>query len=217
MTDRREVAGVVLAGGLARRMGGGDKPLRPIAGRAMLDRVVARLAPQVGALALNANGDPARFAEFDLPVIPDPVGGYAGPLAGVLAGLEWARDAVSGAAWVASAAGDTPFFPADLVDRFMDAAGGDHGTICLARTHGHVHPVFGLWPVALAADLRAFLEKGETRKVLAFVDAWRRVDVDFDPIDGADGPFDPFFNVNAPEDIDTAEAMAAALEGEAVG
>lgn len=208
-TTTEETVGVILAGGLARRMGGGDKPLKPIAGVAMLDRVIARLKPQVGAIVLNANGDPARFAETGLAVVADPIEGFAGPLAGVLAGLGWAK--ARGARFVVSVAGDTPFFPTDLVARLRAAVGDDEGTIALAASNGSVHPVFGLWPAALADDLGAFLDAGETRKVLAWVDRHRRVDVDFPDIVAGGMRVDPFFNVNTPEDMKTAEAIATAL------
>lgn len=208
------VAGVVLAGGLARRMGGGDKPLKAIAGTPMLDRVVDRLRPQCASLALNANGDPARFAPYGLAVIPDAIEGFAGPLAGVAAGMLWARAALPDCRWIATVAGDTPFFPADLVARFIGAAGHDEAMIALAKSGDRVHPVFGLWPVAHADDLMAFLEAGETRKVLAWVDRHPRVDVTF-PALTLDGiAVDPFFNVNEPDDIATAEAIAAALADE---
>ena len=152
------VAGVILAGGLARRMGGGDKALLELAGRPLLAHVIERLAPQVDELVLNANGDPARFAQFGLPVVPDTVEGFAGPLAGVLAGMRWA--AARGHQDVASAAGDTPFFPTDLVAR-LQAARGDQ-PICMAATRDperglSEHPTFALWPVRLADDLEKSL------------------------------------------------------------
>jgi len=188
--------GVVLAGGLARRMGGGDKGLLPLGEATILDRVVARLAPQVAGLALNANGDPARFARLGLPVIPDSIEGYPGPLAGVLAGLDWAH--AQGAAQIATAAWDTPFFPTDLVARLE----AEPGPITLARTPEGRHPTFGLWPVALRDDLRAELLAG-TRKVLAWTDKHGTSYADFD------GDPDPFFNVNTPEDLAAAEELLA--------
>jgi len=192
------LVGCILAGGLARRMGGGDKPLLEIHGRTMLERVIDRLAPQVGATVLNANGDPQRFARFALPVVPDPIDGFAGPLAGVLAGLDWARANAPEAEGIVSVAGDTPFFPTDLVARLMAARGADPERIVLARSGGKLHPVFGYWPLARTNDLRAFLEAGETRKVLAFVDAHPNTAADFDT---APQSRDPFFNVNTPDDL----------------
>jgi len=210
------VAGVVLAGGLGRRMGGGDKPLRAIGGRTMLARAIERLAPQVSALAVNANGDPARLAEFRLPVIADPVPGFAGPLAGILAGMRWARDAIPDAAHLVSAAADTPFFPGDLVSRLVAGCRGNPGCIALAASDAGAHPVFGLWPIALADDLDAFLRTGQTGKILAFVDRHRRVDVHFDALFlPGSRRLDPFFNVNTPEDAAEAEAFAAVLDGAA--
>lgn len=187
--------GVILAGGQARRMGGGDKGLLPLQGQTILDRVIARLAPQVAGLAINANGDPARFLHLGLPVLPDSVAGFPGPLAGVLAGLDWA--AGEGARHIVTAAWDTPFFPADLVAG-LEAG---RGPITLARTPEGRHPTFGLWPVALADDLRAALEDG-TRKVLAWTDRHGTAYADFT------GDPDPFFNVNTPEDLARAEALA---------
>lgn len=185
-------------------MGGGDKAMRHVAGRSMLARVKHRLAPQVGAMALNANGDAARFAALSLPVIPDSIEDYPGPLAGVLAGLDWA--ATEGASHVLSVAADTPFFPTDLGAR-LSAALAPETPIALAATpdpkRGMArHPTFGLWPVALADDLRASLNDG-VRKVVLWTDRHGAATVPF-PND----PFDPFFNVNTPDDMATAEALA---------
>lgn len=191
--------GVILAGGLATRMGGGDKGLLPLGGRCILDHVIDRLEPQVDRLALNANGDAARFARFGLPVLCDSVEGFAGPLAGVLAGLDWA--AHEGADHVVTAAADTPFFPADLVPRLILAAETAGKPIALARTAEGRHPTFGLWPVALRDDLRAALEGG-LRKVVLWTDRHGTADCAF-PVAG----FDPFFNVNTPEDLARAEQL----------
>ena len=192
-------SGTILAGGLARRMGGGDKGLLTIGDRPMLEHVIERIAPQVGELALNANGDEARFAKFGLPVLADPVAGYAGPLAGVLAGLDWA--AGRGVANIVTVAADTPFLPADLVDRLLDAAVGQGGQIALACTTGGLHPTFGLWPVALRDDLRTALSDG-VRKVVDWTDRHGVARAEF-PV----GKFDPFFNVNTPEDLDRAQNL----------
>ncbi|MGF1502810.1 MAG: molybdenum cofactor guanylyltransferase MobA [Paracoccaceae bacterium] len=200
------IAGVILAGGLARRMGGGDKTLRPLAGRPLLAHVIARLRPQVAALALNANGDPARFAEFALPIVPDTVPGFAGPLAGVLAGLRWA--ASEGHDHIVSAAGDTPFFPSDLVAR-LAAARSPAEPIAMAATTDpkrglSEHPTFALWPVALADDLEHALTVGDLRKVIVWTSRHGFARVLFD-----DAAY-PFFNVNTPEDLIEAERLAAA-------
>ena len=202
--NQRDIAGVILAGGLARRMGGGDKALGLIDGRSMFDRVKSRLAPQVGAMALNANGDPRRLADLDLPVIPDSIGEYPGPLAGVLAGMDWA--ATQGASHVLTVAADTPFFPTDLGERLCAGITPD-APIALAATpdpkRGMArHPTFGVWPVALADDLRQSLLDG-VRKVVLWTDSHGAAMVPF----SAD-PFDPFFNVNTPDDMATAEALA---------
>lgn len=197
-----EVIGCILAGGLARRMGGGDKGLIRLGGRLVLDHVLDRLKPQVSQVMLNANGDPTRFAHYGLPVVPDSVEGFAGPLAGVLAGLEWARDNTQ-AEWVATAATDTPFFPVDFVTRMLaaiEAAGAD---MACAASDGRHHPVFGLWPVRLAADLRHALVEEDIRKVDLWTARHKLVAVEF-----ATQPHDPFFNVNRPEDVVEAERIA---------
>lgn len=197
-----DIPGVILAGGQSRRMGGGDKALLALAGVTLVERVRARLAPQCGALALNANGDAARFAGLGLPVLADGIAGQPGPLAGVLAAMDWA--AGLGAKAVVTAAADTPFLPADLVARLclggpglMLAASPD-ATGAVQR-----HPTFGLWPVALRHDLRAALEGG-VRKVTAWADGHGAGMVVFDSL-----PFDPFFNINTPDDLATATRLLA--------
>ncbi len=189
--------GVILAGGRATRMGGGDKGLLPLGKSTILDHVIERLSPQVSGLALNANGDPDRFAAFGLPVLPDSLSDFPGPLAGVLAGLDWAAEA--GAEAIVTAAADTPFFPADLVPVLLRAAEEQARPIALARTENGRHPTFGLWPVALREDLRAALEQG-VRKVVLWTDRHGTAMADFPSL-----PFDPFFNVNAPEDLTEAQ------------
>lgn len=198
--------GVILAGGQARRMGGGDKGRLELLGRPLFAHVIARLSPQVSGLVLNGNGDPQRFADLGLPVVADPVAGFAGPLAGVLAGLDHAAGA--GAEWIVTAAADTPFLPHDLVARLRTASEAKGGAIALAATtpvgRGQTrHPTFGLWPVALRGDLRAALDAG-TRKVVAWTDRHGAVDALF-PSDG----IDPFFNINAPEDLQRAGEVTA--------
>ena len=200
VTDR--VAGVVLAGGLARRMGGGDKCLRPLAGRTLLGHIVERVRPQVGPLVLNANGDPARFADFGLPVVADGIDGFAGPLAGVLAGMEWTAEAASDCPWLASFPGDSPFLPRDLVKRLVRAIEAEGADMACAASKGRAHPVVGLWPVRLAADLRRAMVEEKIRKVDAWTGRYRLATVDF-----AADPYDPFFNANRPEDLALAERM----------
>ena len=194
------IAGVILAGGRATRMGGGDKGLLALGARPILAHVIDRLAPQVGPLALNANGDPARFAAFGLPVLPDGVPGFAGPLAGVLAGLDWA--AAEGAEAIVTAAADTPFFPRDLAARLAAAAAAEGVPLAMAVTGGDRHPTFGLWSVALRDDLRRGLGRG-LRKVVAWTEPHGCARADF-------GDPDAFFNVNTPEDLETARDLLAA-------
>ncbi|QMU56761.1 MAG: molybdenum cofactor guanylyltransferase MobA [Boseongicola sp.] len=198
----KQPLGVILAGGLATRMGGGDKGLLPLGGGTIMSQVVARLQPQVADLALNANGDASRFDDLGLPVIPDSVDGFAGPLAGVLAGLDWAAE--KGATHIVTAAADTPFFPCDLVPQLMLAADVAGKPIALARTENGRHPTFGYWPVDLRNDLRAALMDG-VRKVVAWTDEHGTAMADFD-----DQPFDPFFNVNTPEDLERAQTLLEA-------
>lgn len=198
------IVGVILAGGLARRMGGGDKALRTLAGRPVLDWVIARARPQVSVLALNANGDPARFAQWDLPVLADPVDGFVGPLAGVLAGLDWA--AGRGAAWLATFPCDAPFLPADLVSRLQAARQAAGVPLACARSGGRDHPVVGLWPVDLREDLRTALVDEGVRKV----DRWT-VRHGLAVAEFPATPHDPFFNANRPEDFQMAEGLSAGM------
>jgi molybdopterin-guanine dinucleotide biosynthesis protein A len=199
-TDR--LPGIILAGGRATRMGGGDKGLRVVAGRRLIDHVIDRLAPQCGPLAINANGDPGRLAEFGLPILPDSMPDHPGPLAGVLAGLDWA--ATLGAPAIVTAAADTPFLPPDLVARLM-AAAPPSGLVLAASPDAsgriHRHPTFGLWPVALRHGLRAALEGG-LRKIVLWTDGHGAGVAEF-----PGPPFDPFFNVNTPDDIAEAERL----------
>jgi molybdopterin-guanine dinucleotide biosynthesis protein A len=196
------VLGVLLAGGLARRMGGGDKCLRPLGGRTILEHVIDRARPQVAALLLNANGDPGRFARFGLPVAADVVEGFAGPLAGVLTGMEWARAHRQDLPWIVTIATDTPFFPRDLVARLLEAVSVAKADLACAASGGRTHPVFGLWPVRLAEDLREAMVAEDIRKVDVWTARHRLVEVDF-PTD----PIDPFFNTNRPDDLAEAERL----------
>lgn len=206
MTESR-IAGVLLAGGLSRRMGGGDKSLRPLGGRPILARIVERARPQVGPLVLNANGDPARFAAFGLPVVADGIEGHPGPLAGVLAGLEWAAVHAPECPWVASFATDAPFLPAALVARLTEAVAREGADLACARSAGQDHPVFGLWPVRLAPELRRAMVEEDMRKVDRWTGRYRLAVAGFDA-----GPVDPFFNTNRPEDLAEAERLLAAGE-----
>ena len=203
-----KVVGLLLAGGQSRRMGGGDKALRLLGGIPLLERVIERLRPQIDALVLNANGDPARFARCALPVVPDSVPGFAGPLAGVLAGLDWAAAHRSDCHYVVSVATDAPFLPADLVVRLaegLEKAGAD---LSCATSGGRSHPVFGLWPVRLRDDLRGALVDQGIRKVDLWTARHKLATVPF-----SDQPVDPFFNANRPEDFAAAEALLKSAVG----
>ena len=202
------IAGVLLAGGLARRMGGGDKPLRMIGGRKLLELVIERMRPQVAALVLNANGDPARFAAYGLPVIADSVADNPGPLAGVLAGLDWAADNRPDCSMVVSVATDAPFLPRDLVSRLYAQMITEGADLACAASGRQAHPVIGLWPVRLRADLRHALADEDIRKVDVWTARYRLATVTF-----ADRPIDPFFNANRPQDLERAEALLSGASG----
>jgi molybdopterin-guanine dinucleotide biosynthesis protein A len=197
--------GVILAGGLSRRMGGGDKCLRPLGGVPILTRILSRLRPQVDRILLNANGDPARFAGFDLPVVADVVPDFAGPLAGILTGLRWARAQAPAARHVVSIAADAPFFPMDLAMRLRAGAAAAALPLACAASGGRTHPVFGLWPVDLADDLAVALADDEIRKVDRWTARHGCATVAFDAVG-----IDPFFNVNRPEDLAAAETLLVA-------
>jgi molybdopterin-guanine dinucleotide biosynthesis protein A len=203
-----KTVGVLLAGGLARRMGGGDKPLRLLAGRPLLDHVIERMRPQVDALVLNANGDPARFAAYGLPVAADSIADFAGPLAGVLAGLDWAAAHRPDCPMVASVATDAPFLPADLVARLMAGLAADGADMACAASGGQAHPVIGLWPVRLRDELRHALVAEGIRKVDVWTARYRLATVTF-----ADQPVDPFFNANRPGDLEEAAGLLARATG----
>lgn len=206
--------GVILAGGTGTRMGVADKPLVTIGGRTMLALVIERFRPQVERLVLSANGDPARFSAFGLPVVPDLVPGFVGPLAGLHAGMRWSEANLPEARFIATVAADMPFVPRDFVARLSEGCGRDENTVALAASSAGTHPVCGLWPVKLADGLERLLRSGESTKVLAFADRFMRLNVPFDDIVLPGGErVDPFFNVNTPEEAGRAEAIAAALEG----
>lgn len=200
---REKIFGVLLAGGLSRRMGGGDKPLLEIGGRPIIAHAIARLAPQCEGLVINANGDPARFRAFGLPVVADTIEGFAGPLAGVLAGMDYAAAHWSEATDIVSAPADTPFLPDDLVARLRDAREAAGARIAVAESGDRVHHAVALWPVALREDLRRALAEEGVRKVSAFIARYPNVNVVW-PIE----PYDPFFNVNRPEEVEIARAIA---------
>ena len=195
--------GVLLAGGLARRMGGGDKPMRQIARRTILDRVIARLEPQCEELIVNANGDPARFATFGLPVIADTVENFPGPLAGILTALDWAAANRPEVSWVLSAAADCPFLPRDLVARLHRTRAEQNAQLAVAASKGQSHPVIGLWSVALREELRHALVVEDMRKIDRWTARYRLATVTW-PAE----PLDPFFNANTMDDIAAAERLA---------
>ena len=202
-----ELVGVLLAGGLARRMGGGDKPMRQIGGRTILERVITRLKPQCDELILNANGDPARFAGFGLPVIADSVENFPGPLAGILAALDWAAANRPGISLMFSAAADCPFLPRDLVARLTEALVNENAQLAVAASDGQSHPVIGLWSVALRDELRHALVQEDIRKIDRWTARYQLATVSWPT-----QPLDPFFNANTMDDIAEAERLAA-LDG----
>jgi len=198
------ILGLVLAGGLARRMGGGDKARIRIGGKTILERVLARLAPQCGSMILNANGDPARFGDTGLPVVPDTVPGFAGPLAGILAGLDWAAANAPQVTDVVSVPGDCPFLPSDLVPRLEQARKAADLPLACARSGDWRHPVIGLWPVGLRGDLLTALVEDDLRKIEAWTARHGVAIADWPAV-----PIDPFFNVNTPEDAAEAQHIAS--------
>lgn len=204
---RSQVIGVLLAGGRSSRMGGGDKCLRRIGGSTILERAIARARPQVATLVLNANGDPARFSDTGLPVVADSVTGFAGPLAGILTGLEWTAANAPGARWVATFATDAPFFPVDLVACLSEAIRVEGADLACATSDGRTHPVFGLWPLALTHSLRKALVEEGVRKI----EDWSRRHKVAEVVFAVD-PADPFFNVNDPASFDEATRIARLLD-----
>jgi molybdopterin-guanine dinucleotide biosynthesis protein A len=206
MTNDRGAVGVILAGGLARRMGGGDKPMQDIGGSTILDHVIARFRPQCDGLLLNANGDPARFSALGLPVVADSIADHPGPLAGILAALDWTAKHRPEAKWVASTAGDCPFLPRDLVARLHDARAQVDATLVIAQSGAQRHPVAGLWRVDLREELREALSSG-VRKIQLWIGRY--------PIAVATWaiePVDPFFNVNTSDDLVEARRLTGLLE-----
>ncbi|MBN33798.1 MAG: molybdenum cofactor guanylyltransferase MobA [Rhodospirillaceae bacterium] len=203
-TAAESVVGVVLAGGLARRMGGGDKGLLELDGRPMLDHVIERLCPQVRMMALNANGDRERFSRWGLPVTPDVLPGNPGPLVGVLTGLDWAFANLPGIDWVVTAPTDAPFLPHDLVSRMVEAVAAEEADMACAVSGDRRHPVVGLWPVELRNDLRRAVIKEEVRKVDVWTGRYTVANVAFDT-----EPVDPFFNANDADDLAAAQALVS--------
>ena len=197
--------GVVLAGGLSRRMGGGDKGLLDLDDRPILDHVIERIAPQVRVVILNANGDPTRFDRWNRPVAADVLPDNPGPLVGILTGMDWAVANLPGIEWIVTVPTDAPFLPRDLVDRFFDAVKSQAADMACATSAGRRHPVCGLWPVGLRMELRSALVTHDIRKVDAWTAGFKVADIEF----SAD-PIDPFFNANEPADLDEAHRLLAA-------
>jgi len=203
MTD--PVFGILLAGGLARRMGGGDKGLKTILGQSILSRIAAIIKPQCAGLLVNANGEAERFADFGVPIVPDDVPGFAGPLAGILAGLDWIAAHRTECTYAISIPTDTPFLPADLVTRLEKARVQAGAEIACATSGGWTHHVIALWPVTLRHDLRHALVDEDIRKIGRVIQRFKMAYADW-PVE----PYDPFFNANEPQDIATAEKILAA-------
>ena len=196
--------GVLLAGGQSRRMGGGDKCLRPLGDRTILEHVIDRIRPQVGPLILNANGDPNRFQSYGLPVVADVVDGFAGPLAGVLTGLRWAEINAPQCEWLLSVPTDAPFVPQNLATSLRQEISAQGAQLACATSRGRTHPVVALWPVALADALEQALVGEDIRKIDRWTARYRLAEVSFD-----DTGVDPFFNANRPEDLAIAERLLA--------
>ena len=202
MKDTKNIIGVLLAGGLARRMGGGDKCLQQLGGKTLLSFAMDVATPQVSQLILNAAGDGARFDGFNLPVIPDVVDGAQGPLAGVLTGMEWASRNAPDCEWIVTFPTDAPFFPGDLVDRLVRKVHSHRADMACASSNERTHPVFALWPVRLVGDLRRAMLEEDMRKIDRWTARYNMIHVDW-----STAPHDPFFNINRPEDLERAEGF----------
>ncbi|MBB3234147.1 molybdenum cofactor guanylyltransferase MobA [Phyllobacterium endophyticum] len=199
------IAGAILAGGQSRRMDGIDKALLPFGEKRVIDHVFERLSRQITPVVLNSNNEPVLFMELPIPVVPDDIDGFAGPLAGILAAMEWANGQALPFTHIATVATDTPFFPDDLVDTLRRSVADERGCICVAASGGRLHPVFGIWPVSLRSDLRRWLSNENHRRVMAWLERHPHKIAEF-PIrtEQSGVPLDPFFNINTPEDINEA-------------
>lgn len=204
-----QIAGLILAGGRSSRMGGADKTLLELGGRPLIRQVLDRLRPQVSQIIINTNADRAPFAGFSVEIVADPIAGYQGPLAGILAGLEWAADK-PGTTHLLSVAGDTPFFPLDLARRLSARAVA--GRVTVAASNTRVHPTFALWPVSLRDALAAFLESSDTRRVMTFIEQAGLDVVDFPVEQRGAVTVDPFFNINTPEDLAEAQRLSGGAD-----
>lgn len=202
------ITGVLLAGGLSRRMGGGDKYFKPIGGKSLLDWTIERVKPQVSDLIINANADPQLFADYDLPLVPDVISGFAGPLAGILTGMDWSAQHHPERELIASFATDAPFIPLDLVSRLAEAMTKQGADIVCARSNERTHPVFALWPVQLREELRRAMIDEDMRKIGLWTSRYMTIPVEFETT-----PVDPFFNINKPDNLEQAEQLMKQLSG----
>ncbi|EIK44854.1 molybdopterin-guanine dinucleotide biosynthesis protein A [Cellvibrio sp. BR] len=207
MSNIESVVGVILAGGLARRMGGGDKCLLPLAGKTLLQRTIERAQPQVKKLLLNANGNSLRFARTRLPVVPDVFPNNRGPLAGIHAALQWMHKDNPDAEWLVSFASDTPFFPSDLVSTLLEAVNQSHSQLAIASSLARRHPTFALWHASLIKPMEQQLQSDEMPRLQDWMSAQNPVEVSFSAID-----YDPFFNINTPQDLYAAEPMVPLIK-----
>ena len=205
--DKQAIAGVILAGGQGRRLGGVDKASSLLDGRPLIDHVIPRVQPQVSSLIINASGDPDRFARHGFPVVPDVVEGFAGPLAGILTGMNWISEHRPEVAWLASFAVDTPFLPLNLVATLAEALVREGGDIACARSGDRTHPVVALWPVRLITDLRSALIDEDIRKIDRWTARHNTIHVDFSSVSIGEESYDPFFNINRPDDLIEAERI----------
>ena len=200
-----DIPGIILAGGLSRRMGGGDKGLLMLGKTTIIERVIDKILPQVGSLAININGDSSRFPDYKLPIIPDSIKGYLGPLSGILAGMEWAFK--NGNRYIATVAADTPFLPDDLIKRLHAMVKSKNLNIGIAASRTlsgddvFIHPTFGIWEVALKDDLRDALAN-DTRKIMFWA---KKFKLDYYYFETSDKLSDPFFNINTPDDLEEAK------------
>ena len=200
-----DIPGIILAGGLSRRMGGGDKGLLMLGETSIIERVIDKILPQVGSLAININGDSSRFPDYKLPIISDSIKGYLGPLSGILAGMEWAFK--NGNRYIATVAADTPFLPDDFIKRLDAMVKSKNLNIGIAASRilsgddVFIHPTFGIWEVALKDDLRDALAN-DTRKIMFWA---KKFKLDYYYFDTSDKLSDPFFNINTPDDLEEAK------------
>jgi molybdopterin-guanine dinucleotide biosynthesis protein A len=200
------IVGILLAGGKSRRMGGGDKCLLQLGGKTILQHAIDRATPQVGNLILNINGDPDRFSHYNLNIVSDDIGNFAGPLAGVLTGMHWVKENHPECKWIVTFPTDTPFFPMDLASQLYDAVSDNKAELACAASGGRHHPVFGIWPVNLFAALKVAMIDNGVRKIDDWTSGYNMKTVKFEF-----RKIDPFFNINRPEDLQYAETQFAGI------